>query len=91
MKDQSATRIIKRLLFWPNGEVLAFDENGEQMPTIQEWGWMETYFRYLEEKGYDPTKIGSIEAVLNDGTWKRIIPLLIKDGYYRYDIKPLEP
>lgn len=81
---------IKSLTFWPNGAVLAFDETGEQMWDIQSTGWLELYFDYLLEKGYDPQEIPLIRAKLNDGTWKAVKPFLTEDGRWNYRFEPTE-
>lgn len=88
--EQATKPKIKRLLFWPHGAVMAFDEQGQQMPEIQVFGWIQKYFHYLEELGFNPCDIGSIQGVMNDGTWKRIVPILLEGGMYNYDIKPLD-
>lgn len=71
---------IKSLIFLPNGNVAAFDEQGQRIPEMQVKGWMQLFFEYLESKGYDPTKI-HIEAILNGGTWKSVAPFKTENGW----------
>lgn len=78
--------MIKSLTFFPNGNVLAFDEAGEQMPEIQVRGWMELYFDILELRDVDVTAI-EIKAILNDGKWKKV---LVSKGTYGWCIDFLD-
>lgn len=71
---------IKDLIFFPNGNVGAFDDKGEQIGEVQKKGWMQLYFEYLESLGQDPTKIW-IEGQLNGGQWKRIVPFKTEWGW----------
>lgn len=80
------SKVCKSLTFYPNGVVLAFDENDEQIKEIQHVGWMEYYFDRLGKMGYDPRQIPTIRARLNDGTWKSIKPFLTSDGFWNYEI-----
>jgi hypothetical protein len=89
IKALQPKKTIKSLTFYPNGIVLAFDENGEQMVDIQKIGWMEAYFDRLQEMGYNPTEIGVIRARLNDGAWKDVILSLTADGHWVIDFKPI--
>ena len=53
------------LYFWSNGQTMAFDENGEQMPDIQRQSWQELYLQWLELQGYSRNDIGCYLA----GNW----------------------
>lgn len=71
---------IESLIFYSNGHVTACDENGEHVFEVEEKGWMQLYFEYLESKGYDPTQI-HIEGQLNGGIWKKISPFKAESGW----------
>ena len=46
-----------KVIFWSNGNVMCFDDNGEQVPELQKDGWFVTYLKRLEDSGIDPTKV----------------------------------
>jgi len=73
-------KVVKDIVFFPNGHVSAFDMSGEAISEINTKGWMQLYFDYLEKLGYDPTNIW-FEAQLNGGQWKRVIPFKTEDGW----------
>lgn len=73
---------IKDILIYPNGNIGAFGDDREQKEEIQQYGWMDELFKFLEKKGYDPTKI-HFEAQLNGGQWKRVIPFKTEYGWNR--------
>lgn len=79
----------KSLKFYPNGNVLAFDENGKQIDDIQNIGWMEHYLDRLGKMGYDPSQISSIKARMNDGEFHELKAFLTSDGQWNYEILPL--
>ena len=37
----------RQLSFYSNGNVIAFDDDAEQMSELQSKGWMELYFEFL--------------------------------------------
>lgn len=81
MKEQ-----ITSLLFSPNGHVSAWIEGHEDpVADASNKGWLQLYFEYLESLGYDPQKIGKIEAPMYGG-WALIKPFKTTDGFWNYEI-----
>ncbi len=46
-----------KAIFWKNGNVIFFDDNGKQVPDLQEDGWFGAYLKRVEEYGIDPLKV----------------------------------
>lgn len=38
---------VKSLFFFDNGNIAAFDENEQQIPSIQSQNWLKLYFAFL--------------------------------------------
>ncbi len=70
----------KSIYIYSNGTFSCFDKNGEQMGEIQNKSWMELFLEYLEAKGIDPTKVETIETIVN-GTTKYVRPIKREDGW----------
>lgn len=71
---------VKDIILFPNGNCGVFDVAGQQISELQSKGWMEVYFEWLESKGVDPASVW-IEAQLNNGVWKRVMPFKTEYGW----------
>lgn len=80
--------IPKTIYIFSNGNVACFDSSGEQIGELQK-SWMEIWLMDLEKKGVDPTKIESIEMIVN-GRNCSVKPFKTSDGGYNWELKPLE-
>lgn len=83
MRNQSL-EIPKSVTFFPNGNVAAFDQNENQIGELQE-SLYSLYFKFLESKGIDPTKIGEIAIFINN-TWRYLKPFKTEKGDWNYNI-----
>ena len=45
-----------KVIFFSNGNTMAFNKNGEQMPEFQK-SWMQLYIEFLKSKNINPTKV----------------------------------
>lgn len=77
---------IETLTFYPNGAVIAFNEEGEQMEDIQITGWMQLYFAHLVELGYNPEEIPEIRMRSNQGDWIEVKPCLTPENTWNYKL-----
>lgn len=50
---------IKHVAFFPNGNQMVFDENGEQIGELQE-SWLLLWAKHATELGYDVTNIDGL-------------------------------
>jgi len=80
---------IKSLTFYSNGNVMAYNDQGEDMPDIIAIGWMEIYFDRLLAMGYNPENISQIRARGHDGAWKDVIIEQNNEGSWNIDFKPI--
>jgi hypothetical protein len=71
---------IKSIMFFANGNTAVFDNNGQQMPELQN-SWMEKFLLDLAIKGY---YIWNMEIILPDG--KKAIIFNTENGI-NWDIK----
>lgn len=69
----------KTLTFYPNGNIMAFNEAGEQIQELQAKGWMELFFEFMDSKGYNPAEF-TIQSRNNNGEFKEVIPYKQQDG-----------
>lgn len=75
-----------KILFFPNGTTSVHKATDDaHIQLINNKGWMQLYFEFLESKGIDPTKV-HFEAVLNKGEWRRILPFKTNTGEWNYII-----
>jgi len=44
---------ITNVMFFPNGNTAAFDEEGKQVPVLQQ-SWLELFLKLMVFEGYDP-------------------------------------
>lgn len=44
---------VKEIMFFSNGNIAAFDNNGEQIPEIQKCGWLRMMIAKLRELGVE--------------------------------------
>ncbi len=58
----------KSIYIYSNGTFSCRDNNGEQMGEIQNKAWMQLFLEYLESKGIDPSKVDTIETMVNGQT-----------------------
>lgn len=65
-------------MIFSNGSVAVFDEDGQQIPELQE-PWMVLWFRFLESKGVDPATIPDIAIIVN-GRNMHVRPFRTTDG-----------
>lgn len=72
----------KKMLLFSNGAVAAFDESGNQIPELQK-SWIELLLESIESKGIDPTKIETIETVVN-GRSVYVKPFKASNGSWNY-------
>ncbi len=56
----------KNIYFCSNGNVMAFDAQGEQIPELQQAPWIKLYFKFLKSKGFHPEDIEKINFYLPD-------------------------
>lgn len=70
---------MKSLTFFPNGNVMVFDEAGQQIGELQAKGWMELFFDHMDSKGYNPEEF-KILARNNNGEFEEVIPNKQSDG-----------
>lgn len=70
---------IKTIFFFANGNTAVCDEDGQQMPELQE-GWALLFARFLESRGYDPADV--LEVNFPDGSRCRFFRL--EDGGYNW-------
>jgi hypothetical protein len=63
------------IYFFPNGNTAVFNEEGEQVPALQE-SWILLYVKHLEAAGIDPTQC---EVMMPDGYRARIFRT--EEGY----------
>lgn len=70
----------KSIIFYPNGNVSAFDSEGNQIPELQNVGWMQAYFNHLESLGINPA-IVMYSAMMNDGNYKTITTNKTENGW----------
>jgi len=69
----------KTIYFYPNGHVSVLNQDGENIPELQEKGWMQLFFEYLEQKGMDPAAI-EFRAMKHDH-WMIIKPFRTDYGW----------
>lgn len=59
VKDKPVKK-IKSVTFFPNGNSMVFDEQGNQIPELQE-AWIILWLKHAESLGYDPTECKDIQ------------------------------
>lgn len=74
--DESGTP--SSMTIFSNGNVMVFDNKGEQMGELQE-STDNLFFEFLELKGIDPTKIKKIKKTVN-GKNRLVKPFKTEDG-----------
>jgi len=42
-------------VYFHHGQVIAFDDNGEQIPALQKFNLVTGFAAYAKRRGYDPT------------------------------------
>ena len=72
----------KSLMIFSNGNVAAFNKNGEQICELQV-STFDLYFKFLESQGIDPAEIGTIETIIN-GRSVYLKPFKTEDGWWNY-------
>lgn len=63
---------LKSVAFFPNGNTMAFDSAGEQVPHAQN-SWFRMYLKYLRSMGYSITELKRIQFMMPDGVTYRVI------------------
>lgn len=82
-KPKKLVRKIKSLYLFPNGNVAAFDEGGEQISLVQKIGWLTKYLIYLrDELGFNIMDIE--EIVIPNGLKCELF--ITKDNKIKYRI-----
>lgn len=67
--------IPKIITFYNNGNTMAFDKTGRQVPELQE-SYLLLYCKFLKSKDVDPTKV---KFILTDGNEAEVFET--EDGY----------
>lgn len=67
--------LVTKIMFFEDGKTSWFNENGEQMPKLQN-SWIELYFKFLKNEGVDPL---NVEYILPNGMSAK--PFQIDSGY----------
>lgn len=66
---------MKKVIFFSNGNTAVFDEQGEQVPSLQE-GWFRLFLDFLKMHGVNPL---DAEYTLPNG--QKAKPFKTKTGY----------
>jgi len=56
MAKKEESKSVERVIFFPNGNTMCFDDDGEQVPRLQR-SWFMLYVAFLESKGIDPLTV----------------------------------
>ena len=58
---------IKKIMFFANGNTAAFDENGQQIPSVQ-YGWFPLFIEHLQnDLGYSLDDLCDVDIQLPHG------------------------
>ena len=75
-----------RVMFFPNGNTACFDEEGEQIPKLQE-SWFILYLQFLSSNGINPIDIEydfplgdkvSVFEIPNGYNWRILSQMMLK-------------
>ena len=72
----------KKVTLFQNGNSIAFDENGEQVPECQ-INYIIMYLKHIESLGIDPMEIESIEIA---AIGRYVQPIKLESGEWNYKI-----
>jgi len=61
---------IKKVFFFSNGNTGTFDEQGIQIPELQE-SWFRLYIKFLKETGYTDNELNKIDFIFPHGTHRQ--------------------
>ena len=77
-RDEVMNRIkIKSIIFFPNGNLMVFNDSGQQVPELQE-SWLLTMLIWLQQKGGE-FEFDKVEIRLPDGSKAK--PFRIESGW----------
>ena len=77
---------IKHIMLFPNGMTAVFDENGQQVPELQQ-PWFRIYLEHLEEHDLD---LEDVTFTMPDGSQAK--PYLADDQYlWKWTSRPRPP
>ena len=69
--------MTKEIIFFANGNTFVKDENGQQIPELQQ-SWFRLYLEFLESKNINPL---DFDFILPNNPPARVIPFKIENGW----------
>lgn len=76
--------MIQSVFFFPNGNAAVFDENGQQMPELQQ-SWLIVFLGWLQTQSGQPMDTIK-EIVLPNGDLAK--PFKTSEGSWNWDVYP---
>ena len=72
--------MVKSITFFNNGNVMCFDDKGQQVPKFQK-SIIQVYCKLLEEEGTDPT---TVDFTMPDG--RKAKPFKTESGSWNWEL-----